>query len=108
MPQATVAEPYPARFNQIAVEEREADGAMVLRERSRSRGCGGAWRSSASTIPIRSSWPLYTAALHAKHRGLLRRTHGHRHHRQTAQWRSSRSRRVSRMRQFQLLVLGPG
>ena len=60
------------------------------------------WRSSASDPDKRSSWPLYTAALHAKHRGLLQDVpFGHRH--QSADRAvvcSSRSRRVSRMRRF--------
>ena len=108
MPAATVAEPYPARFNQIAVEEWEADGAMVLWQGQDPVGAVVLEIQRQHDPDKRSSWPLYTAALHAKHRGLLKTyllviaTN-----RQTAQWAQQPIATCQPHAPFRPLVLGP-
>ena len=72
MPEATVAEPYPARFNQTVVDEWEADGSMVLKQGQEPIGSVVLEIQRQQDPDKRFSWPLYTAALHAKHRGQLK------------------------------------
>ena len=108
LPAATIAEPYPARFNQIAVEEWEADGAMVLRDGQEPVGAVVLEIQRQHDPDKRSSWPLYTAALHAKHRGLLKTyllviaTN-----RQTAQWAQQPIVTCQPHAPFRPLVVGP-
>jgi hypothetical protein len=108
LPAATIAEPYPARFNQIAVEEWEADGAMVLRNGQEPVGAVVLEIQRQHDPDKRSSWPLYTAALHAKHRGLLKTyllviaTN-----RQTAQWAQQPIVTCQPHAPFRPLVVGP-
>ena len=108
MPVETVAEPYPARFKrQISVEvgSRRIDGAKA-----------GQKPVGAVVLEIqrqpdpdkRFSWPLYTAALHAKHRGLLKTyllviaTN-----RSTARWAQQPIATCQPQAPFRPLVVGP-
>lgn len=108
MPLETVAEPYPARFNQISVEEWEADGSMVLRQGQEPIGAVVLEIQRQPDPDKRFSWPLYTAALHAKHRGLLKTyllvvaTN-----RSTARWAQQPIATCQPQAPFRPLVVGP-
>lgn len=71
-PSEVVAEPYAARFNQPVVEQWEADGSMLLKQDQEIVGAVALEIQRQPDADKWVSWPIYAAALHAKHKGTLK------------------------------------
>lgn len=70
LPSDVVAEPLPANFNQPVVEQWQSDGAILLKSVQQPVGAVALEIQRKPDPAKRLSWPVYTAALHAKHAGL--------------------------------------
>ena len=70
LPAEVVAVPVSANFNQPVVEQWESDGAMLLKLLHKPIGAVALEIQRQPDPDKRLSWPIYTAALHAKHGGI--------------------------------------
>ncbi len=67
LPATVIAEAESAKFNQPVVDEWYADGALLLKDGPDVVGAVAIEVQRKADSDKRMSWPIYTAALHAKH-----------------------------------------
>lgn len=107
VPPDVVAEPQPANFNQPVVEQWQSDGAMLLKIVQQPVGAVALEIQRKPDPAKRLSWPVYTAALHAKHGGIDTYLLVIATNRPTAQWARQPIKTCQPHASFVPLVVGP-
>lgn len=107
MPAEVVAEPQPTNFNQPVVEQWQSDGAMLLKIVQQPVGAVALEIQRKPDPAKRLSWPVYTAALHAKHGGIDTYLLVIATNRPTAQWARQPIKSCQPHVPFVPLVVGP-
>lgn len=107
LPSDVVAEPLPANFNQPVVEQWQSDGAMLLKIVHQPVGAVALEIQRKPDPAKRLSWPVYTAALHAKHGGINTYLLVIATNRPTAQWARQPIKSCQPHAPFVPLVVGP-